>query len=326
MRTSARGAGTRQAPCAQASHISSQEASKATDSPASTRSPGPSGASCRNSRASASTNAAAERCETATPLGVPVEPEVKMTQASSAGAGGRRRRPAPAGRGGAARTSPSSPSTTATSASVNTSRARSSGSSTSTGTYAAPAARVARIATYSSAVPEAMRMPTRSPGRDPLGMELGGAGDHLGSQLAVGEDDRAVVDRRCRAVGVDARAEDVDERARRPRLAGAAEPVTGGLARAGAGPPQHHLAVPDGDLAAGSRSRHHFTLVHARVRAQRLHTGGRHPSRATVTAGGERRATGETSPCRRLPAPLVIATAWPQSPRTLISARRTPRV
>ena len=43
MRTSERGAGTRQAPCRQASHISSQEASKATDSPASTRSPGPIG-------------------------------------------------------------------------------------------------------------------------------------------------------------------------------------------------------------------------------------------------------------------------------------------
>ena len=44
-RTSARGAGTRQAPWRQASHISSQEASKATDSPASTRSSGPSGSS-----------------------------------------------------------------------------------------------------------------------------------------------------------------------------------------------------------------------------------------------------------------------------------------
>ena len=61
MRTSARGAGTRQAPCRHASHISSQEASNATDSPASTRSPGPIGSSARNRRASASTNAAAER-------------------------------------------------------------------------------------------------------------------------------------------------------------------------------------------------------------------------------------------------------------------------
>ena len=74
VRTSARGAGTRHAPCAHASHISSQLASNATDRPASTRSPGPSGASCRNSRASASTNAAADRCVTATPLGAPVEP------------------------------------------------------------------------------------------------------------------------------------------------------------------------------------------------------------------------------------------------------------
>src|SRR5947209_12184172 len=34
-----------------------------------------------------STNAAAAPCETATPFGVPVEPEVKMIQASSAGPG-----------------------------------------------------------------------------------------------------------------------------------------------------------------------------------------------------------------------------------------------
>ena len=87
LRTSDRGAGTRQAPCAQASHISSHDASKLTDSPAITRSPGPSGRSCRNSRASASTNAAADRCDTATPFGVPVDPEVKMTQASSPGSG-----------------------------------------------------------------------------------------------------------------------------------------------------------------------------------------------------------------------------------------------
>ena len=69
VRTSARGAGTRQAPCRQASHISSQEASKATDSPASTRSPGPIGSSARNRRASASTNAAAAPWLTATPFG-----------------------------------------------------------------------------------------------------------------------------------------------------------------------------------------------------------------------------------------------------------------
>ncbi len=86
-RTSERGAGTRQAPLRQASHISSQEASNATDRPARTRSPGPSGSSRRKSLASASTNAAAERCVTATPFGVPVDPEVKMIQASSSGAG-----------------------------------------------------------------------------------------------------------------------------------------------------------------------------------------------------------------------------------------------
>ncbi len=87
VRTSARGAGTRHAPWRQASHISSQEASKATDSPARTRSCGPMGSSCRKIRASASTNAAEDRCWTATPLGVPVEPEVKITQASSSGSG-----------------------------------------------------------------------------------------------------------------------------------------------------------------------------------------------------------------------------------------------
>ena len=86
-RTSERGAGTRQAPWRQASHISSHEASKATERPASTRSPGPSGAPWRKRRASASTKAAAERCVTATPFGVPVEPEVKMIQASSSTVG-----------------------------------------------------------------------------------------------------------------------------------------------------------------------------------------------------------------------------------------------
>ncbi|SII95699.1 Uncharacterised protein [Mycobacteroides abscessus subsp. abscessus] len=43
--TRERGAGTRHAPWRHASHISSQLASKATESPASTRSPGPSGSS-----------------------------------------------------------------------------------------------------------------------------------------------------------------------------------------------------------------------------------------------------------------------------------------
>ena len=83
LRTSDLGAGTRQAPYAQASHISSQLASKATERPAITRSPGPTGSSTRNIRDSASTKAAALRWVTATPLGLPVEPLVKMTQASS---------------------------------------------------------------------------------------------------------------------------------------------------------------------------------------------------------------------------------------------------
>ena len=81
-RTRERGAGTRQAPLRQASHISSQEASNATDRPASTRSSGPRGSACRNISASASTKAAALRLLTATPLGLPVEPEVKMIHAS----------------------------------------------------------------------------------------------------------------------------------------------------------------------------------------------------------------------------------------------------
>ena len=131
LRTSERGAGTRQAPCRHASHISSQEASNATDSPASTRSPGPSGLSRRNIRASASTNAAALRWLTATPLGVPVEPEVKMIHASSrlSGAAARQPRDDPG-----PRTSPCSVMTATTPASVNTSSARSTGSSASTGT------------------------------------------------------------------------------------------------------------------------------------------------------------------------------------------------
>jgi hypothetical protein len=66
---------------AHASHISSQLASNATDSPPSTRSL----SVTVHSVASASTKAAAERCETATPFGAPVEPEVKMIHASSSG-------------------------------------------------------------------------------------------------------------------------------------------------------------------------------------------------------------------------------------------------
>ncbi len=167
-RTSARGAGTRQAPCRHASHISSHDASKATDNPASTRSPGPSGASRQNRRASASTNAAALRWVTATPFGVPVEPEVKMIHASSS-----RRGPRSAGavRSGAVPGSmPSSVTIAVTPASEKTSSARSSGSSASTGTYAAPAARIARMVTYSSARPDVIRTPTRSPAATPASM------------------------------------------------------------------------------------------------------------------------------------------------------------
>jgi len=73
------GGGNEAAPFPHASHISSQLASKATDRPASTRSSRPT----FQSRASASTKAAADRWLTATPFGAPVEPEVKITQASS---------------------------------------------------------------------------------------------------------------------------------------------------------------------------------------------------------------------------------------------------
>ena len=144
LRTSARGAGTRQPPYLQASHISSQLASKATDRPAITRSPTPSGSPCRNIRDSASTKAAALRWVTATPFGVPVEPEVKMTQASSSRSGSSAMRAGPGRR--VAIASPA-PTIAATSASPKTSRARSSGSSASTGTYAAPASRIPRMAT-----------------------------------------------------------------------------------------------------------------------------------------------------------------------------------
>ena len=129
-RTNERGAGTRQAPWRHASHISSQEASKAMESPARTRSSGPRGESWQNNVASASTNAAALRWGTATPFGVPVDPEVKMIQASSWGSGGpvsprlRVRR----------RSRPAEVMVAVTSASPKTRAARSSGSSASTGT------------------------------------------------------------------------------------------------------------------------------------------------------------------------------------------------
>ncbi len=95
-----------------------------------TRSPGPIGSSVRNRAASASTNAAAPRCVTATPLGFPVDPEVKITQASSSMPGRAAGEPdTPC----TLRLCPA-PRTARTSASPNTSAARSSGSSASTGT------------------------------------------------------------------------------------------------------------------------------------------------------------------------------------------------
>ena len=140
LRTSVRGAGTRQAPYAQASHISSQLASKATDRPAITRSPGPIGSSTRNIRDSASTKAAALRWVTATPLGLPVEPLVKMTHASSSMPGSVTvavaaiRRCERAGRTTRLSIRRSFPITATAPDSSKTTRARSSGSSASTGT------------------------------------------------------------------------------------------------------------------------------------------------------------------------------------------------
>jgi len=133
-RTRERGAGTRHAPYAQASHISSQLASKATESPAITRSPGPIGAPCRNIRDSASTKAAALRWVTATPLGLPVEPEVKMTQASSPGSTSRASAAPEACAGAVGVMTRPLPITATEADSSNTTRARSSGSSASTGT------------------------------------------------------------------------------------------------------------------------------------------------------------------------------------------------
>ena len=131
-RTMLRGAGTRVAPWRQASHISSHEASNATDSPAITRSPGPSGRRCRYIWASASTRAAAERWLMATPFGLPVEPEVKMIQASSRVRGVSVRSPVETAERRVS--SRPSPKTAATPASSHTVWARSSGSSQSTGT------------------------------------------------------------------------------------------------------------------------------------------------------------------------------------------------
>jgi hypothetical protein len=82
-------------------------------------------------------------CESTTPFGVPVEPEVKITQPSSPGAGGPAR-PAPH----RSRVMPSRSVITAhASTSRQISRARASGSDSSTGTYAAPASSVPSTAT-----------------------------------------------------------------------------------------------------------------------------------------------------------------------------------
>ena len=110
-----------------------------------TRSLGPIGLSGKKIRASASTKAAPLRWLTATPLGLPVEPEVKITQQSSSGLGSRRSIGGRCGPRGVM--SSSSPTTAATSASPKTVLARSGGSSASTGTYAAPASSTPAMAT-----------------------------------------------------------------------------------------------------------------------------------------------------------------------------------
>ena len=221
VRTSARGAGTRHAPCAHASHISSHDASNATDSPASTRSPGPSGASCRNSRASASTKAAADRCVTATPLGVPVEPEVKMIQASSLEgrrprAGVRTRRaasdhlgPVPQDDGHVGLGEHQArPLVRVVDVDRDVGRAGRE--------HGQDRRRTARPCRTGSARRPGRRRARRRP-------QLGGPRHDLGAQLAVGEGRRAVVDRGGVAVRVDGGAEDVHQGAGWRGLVGAEE-------------------------------------------------------------------------------------------------------
>ena len=163
MRTSARGAGTRQAPCRHASHISSQEASNATDSPASTRSPGPIGSSTRNRRASASTNAAA----------APVAHRDALRGARRAGGEDDPRIVAGTGRARQAerRAAWSGPAVAEDCAHPGLAEDELGpllGSSASTGTYAAPAERTARIATDQLGGAGRDRTPTRSPTPMPL--------------------------------------------------------------------------------------------------------------------------------------------------------------
>ena len=180
------------------------------------------------------------------PSGRPVEPEVKMIHASSSTVGGGDReivacsgavaRPRTGRRlrvvGGRPATigayTPPSPMTPRTRASPNTSRARSSGSSASTGTYAAPAARMPRIETYSSFEPEATRTPTRSPRRTPDVVQARGGATDERHQLAVAQRAGAVVERGGLGVPCRRRAKDVDERAGRRSGRRAVEDALGG--------------------------------------------------------------------------------------------------
>ena len=178
-----------------------------------TRSPGRIGLSCRNIRASASTKAAALRWLTATPLGVPVEPDVKMTQASSVRSG------SSSGAGSATssveRMTRSAVTTAATPASSKTRRARSSGSSWSTGHVGGAGEQDAddRHVEVGRAGRDAHPDPVAA--ADALVAQ--GGGDLAGGreQLVVGEHLAAVVDRRRVGVVVGGGAQHVDEGARR---------------------------------------------------------------------------------------------------------------
>ena len=213
LRTNERGAGTRHAPWRHASHISSHDASNATDSPASTRSLGPSGLSCRKICASASTNAAALWCVTATPFGVPVDPEVKMIHASSRP---QRLTGAPsAGRAVAADAGRASVMTPTTPASPNTSCGALVGIVGVDGHVGRAGGQgrqdrdVERIAAGRHADADAVAA-ADAPRGEPLDALL-----DVGDQLGVGQLHLAVVDRGGVGVTFGGGVEDVDQRPRR---------------------------------------------------------------------------------------------------------------
>ena len=191
--------------------------------PARTRSPGPIGLSCKKIRASASTKAAALRWVTATPFGVPVEPEVKMIQASSrpSGAAARHPRDEPG-----PRVRPASVMTPTTPASPNTRSARSCGivgvdrDVGRAGGQRRQDRHVERVAARRHPDPDAVT-PADAPRAQPFD-----AGLDVDDQFAVGQLHGAVVDGG--RVGVARRGvvQDVDQGARLGSLGG--QQVLGG--------------------------------------------------------------------------------------------------